>query len=47
MEEREISIVDLLTEILLHWRGMLIWMLVGAAAFGALNYVRSGNAIEQ
>lgn len=47
MEEREISIADLLVEILLHWRIMLIWMIVGAAALGALSYVRSGNAIEQ
>lgn len=47
MEEREISIVDLLVNILLHWRIMLIWMIVGAAALGAFSYVRSGNAIEQ
>lgn len=47
MEERELSIVDLLVEILLHWRIMLIWMIVCAAIFGAFSYARSGNAIEQ
>lgn len=47
MEEREISIVDLLVEILLRWRMMILWMIVGAVVLGAFSYVRSGNVIEQ
>lgn len=47
MEEREISIVDLLVEILLRWRMMLVWMVVGAVLLGAFSYVRSGNAAKE
>lgn len=47
MEEREISIVDLITEILLHWRMIIIWMIGGAVLFGVFSYVRSGNAAKQ
>ena len=44
MNEREISIVDLMVDILLHWRAFIIWMLIGAVALGAFSYVRSVNA---
>ena len=47
MEEREISLIDLLVEILLHWRMFIIWMVVGAVLLGAFSYVRSGNAAQQ
>lgn len=47
MNEREISIVDLMVEILLHWRMFIIWMVIGAVALGVLSYVRSGNAVKQ
>lgn len=47
MEEREISLVDLLAEILLHWRMFIAWMAVGAVLLGAFSYMRSGNAIQQ
>lgn len=47
MEEREISLVDLLVEILLHWRMFIVWMAVGAVLLGAFSYMRSGNAIQQ
>lgn len=47
MGEREINIVDLMVEILLHWRMFIIWMIGGAVFLGALSYVRSGNAAKQ
>ena len=47
MNEREISIVDLMVEILLHWRMFIIWMIAGAVVLGAFSYVRSGNAVKQ
>ena len=47
MNEREISIVDLMVDILLHWRAFIIWMLIGAVALGAFSYVRSVNAVKQ
>ena len=47
MEEREISIVDLIVEILLHWRIFIIWMVGGAVLLGAFSYMRSGNTAKQ
>lgn len=41
MEEREIDLIDLLAEILSHWRGMLICMLLGAVLLGAFSYIKS------
>lgn len=38
---REINLLDLLTELLLHWRSGLVLMLVGAIAIGGGGYVRS------
>lgn len=47
MEEREISLIDLLVEVLLHWRMFIVWMAVGAILLGAFSYVRSGSTIQQ
>ena len=47
MEEREISLIDLLVEILLHWRMFLLWMVVGAVLLGGFSYVRFSNTIQQ
>lgn len=47
MNEREISLVDLMVEILLRWRVFIIWMIAGAALLGAFSYVRSGNAVKK
>lgn len=44
MKEREISLIDLFTEILLHWRSIIICMLVGGVLMGAFSYVRSYRA---
>ena len=38
MEEREIDLVDLLADILSHWRGILISALAGAVLLGAFSY---------
>lgn len=41
MKEREISLIDLVAEILLHWRGILVSMLVGAVLFAGVSWVQS------
>ncbi len=41
MKEREISLSDLLVEILLHWRMALVFMLIGGILLGGFSYVRS------
>lgn len=44
MKEKEISLTDLLVEILLRWRGFLLLMLVGAVLFGVVGYVHTYRA---
>lgn len=46
MKEREIRLHDLIVEILLKWRVIIVWMLVGGILMGAVGYIRSGQAVE-
>lgn len=41
MQEREISLVDLIIEILLRWRMFIVWALCGAVLLGAFSYIRT------
>ena len=41
MKEREISLFDLIIEVLLHWRGILLVTLLGGICIGGLGYVQS------
>lgn len=45
MREREVSLLDLVAEILLHWRTIIVWMLVGAVLMGGFSYVNSARSI--
>jgi len=40
-EERELNIIDILFDCLLHWRGIILFMIVGALLLGAFGYVKS------
>jgi len=44
MKEREISLWELLIEMMLQWRIILVWMVAGAAMAGAFSYVWSNHA---
>lgn len=46
MKEREISLVDLLVEILLRWRMILVFMLIGGVLLGAFGYMRSYRSTQ-
>lgn len=46
MKEREINLVDLMIEILLHWRGIIALMLVGGILLGAFSYVRTSQSAK-
>lgn len=41
MAQREINLIDLLVKILLKWRTILVWILVGGTLMGGFSYVRS------
>lgn len=46
MKEREISLIDLMVEILLRWRVIIVCMLVGGLLMGGLSYVRSVRSVS-
>lgn len=46
MREREISLVDMIFDILLHWRVIVSAMLIGAIVLGGFGYVSSYRAYD-
>ncbi len=40
MDEREVNLRDLVFEILLHWRSLIFWMLIGGVLLGSCSYIR-------
>lgn len=47
MKPREIDLIDLFVEILLQWRKIIVFMLVGAILFAGFGYVRSQRAYQE
>lgn len=47
MREREISIIDLTVDILLHWRMFIVWMLAGAVLSGLYSFILVKQQIQQ
>ena len=41
MKEREIDLLDMIADILSHWRGLQIAVVLGAILMGACSYSRS------
>lgn len=41
MEEREISLTDLIFDLLLRWRMFLLWAVIGVVLFSGFSYVKS------
>ena len=46
MKEREIDLLDLIADILSHWRGLLIALVLGAILMGAFSYTRSYRDVQ-
>jgi len=46
MEERDIDLLDLLADILSHWRGALVAVIVGAVILGSYSYVKSYKEVQ-
>lgn len=47
MNEREIDLLDMLLKILLRWRGMVVFMVIGAVFMGIFSYVKSDKAEKE
>ena len=46
MEEREIDLLDMIADILSHWKGMLVALIIGAVLMGGFSYVKSYRGIQ-
>ena len=46
MEEREIDLLDMIVDILSHWRGLLVAVMIGAVLMGGLSYVKSYRNVK-
>lgn len=46
MEEREIDLLDMIADILCHWRGLLVALIIGAVLMGGFSYVKSYRNIQ-
>ena len=46
MEEREIDLLDMIADILSHWKGVLVALLIGAVLMGGLSYVKSYRSVQ-
>lgn len=46
MEEREIDLLDMIADILSHWKGILVALLIGAVLMGGLSYVKSYHSVQ-
>ena len=45
-DEREIDLLELIAEVLKHWKGMILFMLIGAIAVGVFNYAKGPKVVE-
>lgn len=41
MQTREIDLLDMITDVLSHWRGMIVALVLGAVLLGAVSYTKS------
>lgn len=46
MKEKEINLIDLIVEVLLKWRIIVVWMLVGGILMGCFSYISSHQAAK-
>ena len=46
-DEREIDLLELIAEVLKHWKGMILFMLIGAIAVGVFDYDKANYNAEK
>lgn len=46
MEEREIDLLDMIADILSHWKGLLVALIIGAVLMGGFSYVKSYRSAQ-
>ena len=46
-DEREIDLLELIAEVLKHWKGMIFFMLIGAISVGVFDYAKANYNAEK
>ena len=46
-DEREINLLELIAEVFKHWKGMILFMLIGAIAVGVFDYAKANYNSEK
>ena len=46
MEERKIDLLDMIADILSHWKGLLVALIIGAVLMGGFSYVKSYQNVQ-
>lgn len=47
MHDKEINLLDFIVNVLLHWRMLIVWILVGGILMGCINYVQSYRMMQE
>lgn len=46
MQTREIDLLDMIADVLSHWRGMIVALVLGAALLGGFSYMKSLRTVQ-
>lgn len=46
MQTREINLLDMIADVLSHWRGMIVALVLGAALLGGVSYMKSLRTVQ-
>lgn len=46
MQTREIDLLDMIADVLSHWRGMIVALVLGAVLLGGISYTRSFRTVQ-
>lgn len=46
MQEREINLLDMIADVLSHWRGLIVALILGAVLMGGFSYMRSLRTVQ-
>ena len=46
MQEREIDLLDMIADVLSHWRGLIVALVLGAVLLGGFSYMRSLRTVQ-
>ena len=46
MQTREIDLLDMIADVLSHWRGLIVALVLGAVLLGGFSYMKSLRTVQ-